>query len=364
MVISTSGYYSTGSSAIFAVLMEYESCTPGVLKNRPMKSYDYENLLLYVPDGMFDLEDKILIGNNVHRSDEAIRSFEKKMKQLYDNSYIWMGSFRKLLGPEWQNFVEEFINEITQYRVDARWYEHYSENQFNLRKFLGSIKRTILGREIPGDFAKMPAFRCDEHIRYSMVSPSEFYSSAQKLVSGYFSCMRGEEKDKHLILNHFLLPHNAYRIPNYMGEDFRLIIVDRDPRDVFVMEKYRHRTDHSALPCDNVVDFVNYWKRLREIEKKIDDDRVLRIRFEDLMYKHEETVMRMEEVCGLSPDSRQVGSVFSLEKSILNTQLFKQGDVWAEEIKYIEEHLAEYLYDFPADYQVPPVDQNKFGVIY
>ena len=33
MVISTSGYYCTGSSAAFNLLEEYESCTAGKLKN-------------------------------------------------------------------------------------------------------------------------------------------------------------------------------------------------------------------------------------------------------------------------------------------------------------------------------------------
>ena len=46
------------------------------------------------PNGLFDLEDKLLIGNNAIRSDEAIRSFETQMKKLYN-------SFAEDQKPEW-----------------------------------------------------------------------------------------------------------------------------------------------------------------------------------------------------------------------------------------------------------------------
>ncbi len=60
------------------------------------KSYEY--VLLHCPNGLFDLEDKLLIGNNAIRSDmEAIRSFELQMKKLYDKKYWWVGNYKKLL---------------------------------------------------------------------------------------------------------------------------------------------------------------------------------------------------------------------------------------------------------------------------
>ena len=83
MIISTSGFYCTGSSAVFNLLEEYESCTAGKLKKWQIPASDYEHIIMYTPDGVFDLEDKLLIGNSIHRSDEALRRFYKEMLLLY-----------------------------------------------------------------------------------------------------------------------------------------------------------------------------------------------------------------------------------------------------------------------------------------
>ena len=60
MTITTTGYYSTGSSAVYDLLREYNACTEEINKNNPV-----EHILLYMPNGLFDLEDKLLIGNSI-----------------------------------------------------------------------------------------------------------------------------------------------------------------------------------------------------------------------------------------------------------------------------------------------------------
>lgn len=366
MIISTSGYYSTGSSAIYALLSEYKSCTQGQLTNWQIKGIDYEQVFLYTPDGLFDLEDKLLIGNSIHRSDEAIRRFKEEMKRLYENNYFWVGSFKELLGEEFIQIVNAFVDNICQFQVPGHWEYHYGENTFNLRKCLGSIRRTIFQEKIIGDFAKMPTYRLDPIVFYSFISSEQFYLEAKALVKAFLNLMKGSAKEEHLILNHFLLPHNFHRIPNYFDDDFRVIVVDRDPRDVFVMEKYRTRSDHSLLPCDDVKDFVAFWKALRNCEKKVQDDRVVRIRFEDLIYRYEDTVKVIENACKLSSnDHYKKGEIFSPIKSMANTQLFKLGTQWNNEISYIEKNLQEYLYQFPTGVKPSAIiSPDKFGIVY
>ena len=75
-IIVPTGYMGSGSSAITDLVVEFKYC------QNEYKSYEY--VLLHCPNGLFDLEDKLLIGNNAIRSDEAIRSFELQMKKLYD----------------------------------------------------------------------------------------------------------------------------------------------------------------------------------------------------------------------------------------------------------------------------------------
>jgi len=366
MIISTSGYYSTGSSAVFALLEEYDSCTSGKLENWQLPGIDYENILLYTPDGIFDLEDKLLIGNSIHRSDEALRRFHEKMLLLYENNFFSMGGFKALLGKEFYNCLENYMKHLVQFRVSGHWEYHYGGSRLNLKKMLGSIRRTLMHQKIIGELYKMPYYNKNDYLLYSFVTDKEFYALTKKFIYRYFSMIKGSDLKPNLILNHFLLPHNAFRIPRYFDDDFRLIIIDRDPRDVYVMEKYRPRSDNSLLPCDNVEDFVSFWKKLRDNVKPVHDDRIINIRFEELIYNYDQTVAFLEKQCGLrTEDHVKKGQIFNLEKSIQNTQLFRLDNKWNDEIAYIEKELPEYLYEFKTNiWENKKISSAKYGIIY
>ena len=66
----------SGSYAITSIMSEIESVD--------VSKGTFEYVFLHCPNGVFDLEDKLLIGNNAVRSDEALHSFANTMKQLYD----------------------------------------------------------------------------------------------------------------------------------------------------------------------------------------------------------------------------------------------------------------------------------------
>ena len=350
MIFSTSGYYSTGSSAVYVLLKEYENCEEGILRNWELRAHDYENVFLYMPNGLFDLEDKLLYGNSIHRSDEAIRGFLSEMRRLNDNKYGWCGDYQRLIGDEFMNMIREFVDSLIDYKVQSHWGYHLGNDKLSCRKFLGSVKRKITGERATGDFWKATSYRTDEMIYYAFPTPEKFYASARKMIDRYCNLMMGSDAEgKDLLLNHFILPHNLYRLKKYFAEEeIRVIVVDRDPRDVFIMEKYRMRSDRSRIPCQDVREFVSFWKKLRCCEKQENDPRVVRIRFEDMIYKYEDTVSFLESRCGLDPRRHiHKKEYFSVEKSMYNTQLFKQDTIWAEEIRYIEKELPEYIYPFP-----------------
>ena len=352
MIISTSGFYCTGSSAVFNLLEEYESCTSGILKNWQIAGGDYEHIMMYTPDGVFDLEDKLLIGNSIHRSDEALGRFHEKMSMLYNTNFMGMGGYKDLFGKEFYIAFENYVKHLVQFRVTGHWEYHYGGSRFNLKKMLGSIRRTLMHQEIIGDIYKMPYFNKPEYLQYSFVTDQEFYALTKKFVNRYFSMLRGSDTNPNLILNHFLLPHNAFRIPNYFEDDFRLIIVERDPRDVFIIQKRTNDVgiDSSLLPVDNVADFVSFWRRLRDCVKPIQDERIIKIQFEDLIYNYDRTIAFLEKRCNLRPeDHLKKGQILRVEKSIQNTQLFRIDHRWDKEIAYIERELPEYLYDFKAN---------------
>ena len=66
-IIIPMSYMGSGSSAVTDLLKEYEGINT--------KNSDFEYVFLYAPDGLFDLEYKLLYNNNAIRSDEAIKNF-------------------------------------------------------------------------------------------------------------------------------------------------------------------------------------------------------------------------------------------------------------------------------------------------
>ncbi len=344
-IIVTTGYYDTGSSAAYVLLKEYSSCTTGITRDK-----DIEHMIMYTPNGVFDLEDKLLHGNNIHRSDEALRSFETEMRRLNDNNFVWFGNYKSFLGPEFMKSVISFIENLTEIKLNCNWSYDYMTTTFSLKHTLGSVKNILFGRKVVGDFCKKIVFRKKDCTRYSYVAADKFYKEARDFVNSYCDIIRGGN-DGTLIMDHFLLPNNLYRLDRYFN-NMKVIVVDRDPRDVYVhaIEESKQKGFQTRIPVD-IDQFILFWRKLRSCTRDTSDNKsILNIQFEDLIYKYDETVKTIEDFCDLNKnDHIRKLECFSVEKSRKNTQMFLKYPELKNEIKKIESELNEYLYDFPAD---------------
>lgn len=333
-LIVPTGYMGSGSSAITDLICEFDG-------------YDADNgtfeyVFLHCPDGLFDLEDKLLIGNNSMRSDEAIRSFEKRMYELYSNKYWWVANYKKRVGESFWKYTKEFIESLIQYRSDSYWYmqEKVDFSMFvklGIRAVLRAITIGKVNLRKPLEYQTM---------RMSFVDGEEFYKKAKKYINNILKCMGIDQKN--IILDQLLLPHNVYRAEKYFDDNMECFVVNRDPRDVFILNKYVWTRDGDPVPFPtDVNEFCGYYKRLRSIEKKCDNPHVHIIQFEDLIYKYDE---KLKQIMGILQLDRAAHlkkkTMFDPEKSINNTQLFLK-DRYRKEAEVIETKLQDFLYDFP-----------------
>ena len=127
-IIVPTGYMGSGSSAITDLISEFRDC------QNEFKSYEY--VLLHCPNGLFDFEDKLLIGNNAIRSDEAIRSFETQMKKLYNKKFWWVGNYQKIISSNFMKITEEYINNIQHSTYSQR---RFYQRKCDLKQFLPVI---------------------------------------------------------------------------------------------------------------------------------------------------------------------------------------------------------------------------------
>jgi len=334
-IIIPTGYMGSGSSAITDLVAEFKDC-----ENR-FKSYEY--IMMHCPDGVFDLEDKLLNGNNAIRSDEAIRTFEKQMKKLYNKKFWWVGNYQEIIGVDFMQMVNKYISNITQLNYKGFWYTHEEVN-FKM------VIKLLIRKPIKIIFKKKtysPILKYNDGMRISFVKPEEFYKHSKDFV--YEVINKISNGSENVVLDQFLLPFNLFRIDNYFNDDARAIVVQRDPRDVFILNKYIWPQKNFDVPMPkDVNEFCKYYKRMRESEKETKSNKVLRINFEDLIYKYDETLKIIMEHLNFTKEMHiNKKSRFNPELSIKNTQIFNSSEKYDEEMKVIEKELKEYLYDFP-----------------
>lgn len=337
-VIMPVGYMGSGSSAITDLLSE--------VKGYESLNGNFEYVLLHCPNGLFDLEDKLLFGNNALRSDEALHSFYACMQTLFGCKRFGVADYKHRVGNDFLENCEEFIDDlITIKNLEGYWYYQENPNMIMLiRKALYKIIYLLSLKKIK----RSPVLKYKE-MWMAYPSNKEFYSASKKFLKKFFNELGIQNSN--LILDQFLLPHNLWRFENYFGNNCKAIVVDRDPRDVFLLNKYFWKKAVCPIPYSyEVSEFCAHYKAMRECERKTENKNIFRIHFEDLVYKYDETISKIFFFLNIKEDLHiQKKTKFNPEKSIKNTQLYMQNKEFEEEGIYIEKNLKEYIYNFPYD---------------
>jgi hypothetical protein len=334
-IIVPTGYMGSGSSAVTDYVKEFENC------NCPNGTYEY--VFLHCPNGLFDLEDQLLIGNNAIKSDYSIRSFYRQMKILYDKKYYWVGNYKKIVGPNFLKITQNFLDEIVQYKYKGFWYvdEELNNNMFWKLLLQKPIKIVSMNKI---KFKKV--LNTDGKMYISYIGPQKFYKCAKKYIYEVIDMIN--TNNKNIILDQFLLPFNLHRIDNYFDDNLRVVVVERDPRDLFVLNKYIWHEKHLEVPIpEDAKTFCDFYRNMRMSEKKAGSSKIYRIYLEDLIYYYDKTSKAINGFIGLKEkEHKKKYYYFNPNLSIKNTQLFRNKKYFVE-INIIEKELKDYLYDFP-----------------
>lgn len=344
-IIIPTGYMGSGSSAVTDILQEYQGYEA--------KNGSYEYIFLHCPNGLFDLEDKLLRGNNALRSDEAIHSFLEMADKLYKDRFWWVADYKNRLHVDFYKISYEFASSITQFQSHSYW---YWQEQLSLKRFIQMTFRKVIR------FVSAGKINLKRPLKYKPMSLSfpteeEFYSAAKRYLYKIFFLL-GLEKNN-LILDQLLLPFNLWRFNNYFYEDTECFVVQRDPRDVFLLNKYVWTPQNSPVPYPTDVQvFCEYYRKMRELEKPASSDHIHRLNFEDLIYGYDATKKQIEKCLGLNPSEHIAPKTkFNPEISINNTQLFTNM-LYKKEVDVIEKELPDFLYNFP--YEKTPKENQAF----
>lgn len=320
------GYHATGSSAIDDYLKEFD--------NVASAKQGMECRLLQDPDGIADLEYNLV--SNPHRLNSG---FALKRFLLYAKQE--KRTFYRIVGKKWIEWAKEYVGALVSLEYSGYW--HGDIRILPLVQALFYKGRKAINLCMPKPLRKNEYFNYLPWLStFSVdVSEEEFLNITRAYCEKLCELINTDGRE-FVVLDQAVSPQNAKKYLRYM-DNFKVIIVDRDPRDVYINE-IKQNKDH-VLP-QAVKDFCHVYRISRKgLPDSGDEDGILKINFEDAIYKYDETMQRINDFLGLNENNHKfVKQYFNPDISIRNTKLWEKHPEYAEEVRIIEEELPEFLY--------------------
>lgn len=329
-VITCAGYYNTGSSAVTDYFSEFDN----------IKSFgEVEIRFLQEPDGVATLESNIIDHPHRHNTTHAIKRFIKYSK--FENGNFLSKRYRKIWGDSYWKYTMEYLNDIVQLSSISYWRQDKiarGEIFYMLDALLTTLTLKVGGKKCITSFLHFSK----ERGYFTSIDKRAFYSATQKYTHSLFKEIADQKE--YLMLDQLVPPSDIDRYFNYV-KNLYVVVVDRDPRDLYILTKLVPFYEVVPHPLD---EFCKWYKITRkQAGKEGENSRILRIYFEDLIYRYDETTDKLKRLIGIDDvHHTKKHCFFKPEKSMENTQLWKKYPKYTEDIKYIERELGSYLYKY------------------
>lgn len=333
-IITCAGYYGTGSSAVTDLVTEFDT----------VKSLgEYEFRFLHDPEGIADLEYNLVENHNRHNSGHALKRYKKLVDFHAGNRLV--KRYEPYFHGQWKSLSYQYIDDLTDFSFRGWWQYDLLDRGvgYYYRKLLvNKLYKVTFGRRNESVLNVLP-----REITYCSRPTREEFTEKTKAYLAKLMQAANPENAPMLMVDQLLPPSQIDRYLPYF-DDLRVVVVERDPRDVYALEKMDWKTN--VIPTQSPELFCRWYRYTRAHRKTevYDPAHVLLIQFEDLIYRYEDTARRVCDFLGLKEeDHKRKKEKFDPAKSIKNTRRWEHFDL-AADIAYIERELAEYLYDYSA----------------
>lgn len=332
-IIIPTGYMSSGSSAITDILSEIDGISN--------VSGTQEYIFLHCPNGIFELENRLLNQSSCLSSKSALIDFRAMMEKLYDLQGWWPSYYKTSVSKNFMKYTDEYISKLIDLKFNGFWYmDEFPEKRTFVKRVRNYYNRKFL------KINRM------DNIKMTLSYPTKekFYKESKEYIYKIINAIN-KNNLPNIVIDQLLVPQNLYRMKNYFDNDAKVIVVERDPRDVYISNKYFGKECNVGVPYPtDVYQFCEMYKKIRENEIIEESKNILRIKFEDLVYNYEDTLKKIYKFVDVKQENHiNKFQKFNPNKSIDNTQLFI-NKIYEKESKIIEAKLTNYLYKFPYSY--------------
>ena len=321
-------YHNSGSGAVDDFLREFDG-----IQFAPS---EVEARFLQDPDGISDLEFNLI--DNWHRlnSGFALKRFEN-FARFYNHTYSL------IFGKEWKRQTDEYVKNLVEFSFPGYWHGDV-RLQSEISQMIYMLRRG-LSKLAPKAHRKSPDYNYYPHLTsyYSKPDREEFYRITREFCEKLCESIYREGTD-YIVLDQCVSTTNISRYLNYIA-DLKVIIVDRDPRDLYIQGT---RANTHVLPHDPVLFAKQYIGMRDTINKELNNPSVMRIQFEDLIYNYEKSTQLICDFLGLDPRKHtHIKEFFNPDISVKNTQIWKSDNRFDRELSILSDYLSDYYYSFP-----------------
>lgn len=326
MIIGVTGFGATGASAYVDLIKEFGT----------VQSYNdsIEFQLLQQSDGVLDLQYALVFSQRRLHTNTALKRFEKNIKNIRNSDMV------KATKGRFEKISSEYLNEL----IYIAWNGKSAFDSIDIKgkidkiqiRYLNAIVRRGI-RCINKSFIWPPA----QKRYFSFLDSQNFQYITKKYLNNIF-IESGFDITKPILIEQVFNTSNPTDGMEFFESPYS-IIVDRDPRDIYIHVYELAKGTATFMPYNGgVQEFVKYYKMLHN--KREVDSRVLYVNFEDLVFAYEDTCKQLVEFLELEHTNKNL--FFKPEYSVNNTQLYKKYPKYKDDISYIEKELKNYLYPF------------------
>lgn len=325
--VMVNGYGCTGSSAVVDYLREFECVRVPVIEK--------EFRIISDPYGIIDLDRALNNSIDPLNEDIAIKKFIwmtdkyiNKPGRFTDVRCGYIDEFGKNIKIQTEKYISSLI---------GRSYEGYWWYMDMEKSAMYMFAKRLLHK------LRIKDYETYEKINLYTLSEKQFIELTREYLNRLFLPFVENETEDYLVLDNSLPATHPSYADRYFGE-YRMINVERDPRDIYVnLSKKKLLIGYYSSKTHDPSLFVEWYRKMRKDQEK--SPKEMTVWFEDLVTNYDSVSKRICSFLSVPEEKNTMRrEYFNPDRSIKDVGLWKEYP-FKDEIDYITSELADCLYD-------------------
>jgi len=325
IIVTSTGYGGTGSSAVSDILLEFSK----INHTGSRECWLFQDLY-----GIRDLHYYLTSGFHRSKTSFAIEKFESLInRNLKEYEYFF--------GKHFYEDIEEFLKSLnlSTFKKSKSDFERHGIDIAGLVKLVSQI---FIKRQSQMELTYGKNIRINKKINY--LHEHEYVNAVQNLVKKIFNENPKFTKYDHIYMDQ-IVPANQVANYSQYFPNIRIIIVDRDPRDLFMLNNIIWKGAPFICDTSNVNQYIGWYRAIRrDQERTIPIDNVMHIDFEKLILDYDNSLLKLINFIGIKSENHNYKlKYFNPDKSRINMRLWESRPEFSSAIQKIEDELSDFI---------------------